>query len=295
MAPRPSIPPSSNPQPSVKMMDMSQASSSAADAVSPSSPPQDSVPSPVIPPALTDDPAAEAMAEEMAEDTVAPQEAAMFTGTTALASIGAELAFVQDASGQYWDFYWRDAEHHNLGEAKLSGCALAESAFAPAAILEYLDRLQVVLTHGHPQRFECVMQIQTTPEELPLSKAFELVMSPVLTAEVHTRQVMVMGRGLLDATTGPITTLQQVERPVVSEAGLEAHQRLLSRIARSIRRTLPLSSALYQILLTKISRQIRRTLNLKDIWQQTVEGLGQAMSVSRCVVWSPEVESDAGV
>ncbi|MEM1426919.1 MAG: ATP-binding protein, partial [Cyanobacteria bacterium P01_H01_bin.130] len=47
--------------------------------------------------------------------------------------------------------------------------------------------------------------------------------------------------------------------------------------------------------LTKISRQIRRTLNLKDIWRQTVEGLGQAMSVSRCVVWSPVVESDAGI
>ena len=89
------------------------------------------------------------------------------------------------------------------------------------------------------------------------------------------------------STLFPYTTLFR--------SGLEAHQRLLSRIARSIRRTLPLSSALYQILLTKISRQIRRTLDLKNIWQQTVEGLGQALSVSRCVVWSPQVEGDRGI
>ncbi|MGD1938642.1 MAG: ATP-binding protein [Cyanophyceae cyanobacterium] len=244
----------------------------------------------------------------------------LYMGTTALASFGAELAFVQDASGQYWDFYWREAEHHGLSALDLCGCALGDCTFTPVAIAEYLDQLQQVLKHGVPKRFDCVIQFQSRSQEKPSdnlsqnlnpldgvqvksdgsfirAQAFELVMSPVLTAESHARQVMVMGRSVQMDTeaAGQVAMLQRTDRPVLSQPGLEAHQRLLSRIARSIRRTLPLSSALYQILLTKISRQIRRTLDLKNIWQQTVEGLGQALSVSRCVVWSPQVEGDRGI
>ncbi|MEM9772672.1 MAG: ATP-binding protein, partial [Cyanobacteria bacterium P01_D01_bin.73] len=247
-------------------------------------------------------------AVEGAEANEARQEPMLYVGnmgTTALASFGAELAFVQDASGQYWDFYWRDAEHHGLSALDLCGCALADCAFTPVAIADYLENLQEVLTLGHPKRFECAIQLchrsgggQLKQDGAGLaSQTFELIMSPVLTAEPHARQVLVMGRSILKETeaASPVALLQRVDQPVLSQPGLEAHQRLLSRIARSIRRTLPLSSALYQILLTKISRQIRRTLDLKNIWQQTVEGLGQALSVSRCVVWSPKTEAERGI
>lgn len=225
-------------------------------------------------------------------------------GTTALESFGSELAFIQDASGQYWDFFWRDAEQHRLSALDLCGCALVDCAFAPVAIADYLNRLQEVLTHGQPQRFECLIQVHRTdgqpndPQDNGAgapSQLFELVMSPILTAEPQARQVMVMGRSIMKETTGQVPSILRKERTVLSESGLEAHQRLLSRIARSIRRTLPLSSALYQILLTKISRQIRRTLDLKNIWRQTVEGLGQAISVSRCVIWSPLAGADQGI
>ncbi|MGD1851704.1 MAG: ATP-binding protein [Cyanophyceae cyanobacterium] len=238
------------------------------------------------------------------------QDPALYMGTTALASFGAELAFVQDASGQYWDFYWREADHHGLSALDLCGCALGDCAFTPVAIAEYLDQLQQVLTHGVPKRFDCVIQFQKkfqgqpspsggSKEPLnssPNVQTFELIMSPVLTAESHARQVLVMGRSIqTEPSAGQVAMLQHADRPILSQPGLEAHQRLLSRIARSIRRTLPLSSALYQILLTKISRQIRRTLDLKNIWQQTVEGLGQALSVSRCVVWSPQTGAEGGI
>ena len=229
-----------------------------------------------------------------------PPEPVLFMGTTALESFGSELAFIQDASGQYWDFYWRDAEQYRLSALDLCGCALVDCAFAPVAIADYLNRLQAVLNHGQPQRFECLIQFHRPDGKLENgadapSQFFELVMSPILTAEPQARQVMVMGRSIVKEAAGQVPSLLHKERTVVSESGLEAHQRLLSRIARSIRRTLPLSSALYQILLTKISRQIRCTLDLKNIWRQTVEGLGQAMSVSRCVIWSPLVSTDQGI
>jgi len=38
-------------------------------------------------------------------------------------------------------------------------------------------------------------------------------------------------------------------------------------------------------LLTQIARNIRRTLDLNTIWQQTVDSLGQALDVSRCVIY----------
>ncbi len=44
-------------------------------------------------------------------------------------------------------------------------------------------------------------------------------------------------------------------------------------------------SAHYQRLLNQITWNIRRTLDLETIWQQTVEGFGQALQVSRCLVF----------
>ena len=58
----------------------------------------------------------------------------------------------------------------------------------------------------------------------------------------------------------------------------------------SSQESLPLapSSDRYQKLLTDISWNIRRTLDLTTIWQQTVQGLGKALSVDRCLVCSYE-------
>uniref|UniRef100_A0ACD5GXN5 Uncharacterized protein n=1 Tax=Desertifilum tharense IPPAS B-1220 TaxID=1781255 RepID=A0ACD5GXN5_9CYAN len=40
----------------------------------------------------------------------------------------------------------------------------------------------------------------------------------------------------------------------------------------------------YQQILTQITWNIRRTLDLETIWQQTVTGLGQALSLDRCCI-----------
>lgn len=42
----------------------------------------------------------------------------------------------------------------------------------------------------------------------------------------------------------------------------------------------------YQKLLTQIARNIRRTLDRDTIWQHTVKGLGEALNVSRCIICS---------
>lgn len=51
------------------------------------------------------------------------------------------------------------------------------------------------------------------------------------------------------------------------------------------------SSEHYQKLLNQITWNIRRTLDLETIWQQTVDGIGQALEVSRCLV-GPYQEGD---
>lgn len=47
----------------------------------------------------------------------------------------------------------------------------------------------------------------------------------------------------------------------------------------------------YQKLLTQIAWAIRRTLDLPTIWQQTVDGLGKALGVSRCIICPFEAPS----
>ncbi|MBD2005178.1 GAF domain-containing protein [Trichocoleus sp. FACHB-40] len=49
-----------------------------------------------------------------------------------------------------------------------------------------------------------------------------------------------------------------------------------------------LSTDQYQKLLSQIARNIRRTLDLDTIWQQTVKGLGEGLNVSRCMICNYE-------
>ncbi len=51
-----------------------------------------------------------------------------------------------------------------------------------------------------------------------------------------------------------------------------------------VQRPFTLSADHYHKLLTQIAGNIRRTLDLPTIWQQTVQGLGTALEVSRCVI-----------
>jgi signal transduction histidine kinase len=78
---------------------------------------------------------------------------------------------------------------------------------------------------------------------------FELVISPIPGKQGQLNTVLVMG-----------------------------HQLDLSEISPAI------APDLDQKLFTKIARKIRHTLNLETIWQKTVESLGTALEVSRCLM-----------
>ncbi|OUC12752.1 MAG: hypothetical protein B0A82_20430 [Alkalinema sp. CACIAM 70d] len=52
---------------------------------------------------------------------------------------------------------------------------------------------------------------------------------------------------------------------------------------------------LYHRLLTRIAWSIRRTLDLKTIYQQTVDGLGQALNVSRCLIYSIDLDQSVAL
>jgi len=164
--------------------------------------------------------------------------------------LGTELAFTQDVSGQCHSFYWQKAEQHGLTNDQVVGLPLSNT-FCPIAIEAYREQIQRVLEQRTPER--CIHSFSYQGQYY----TFELVISPILQAEGKTTNVLVIGHNL------PETSVQSVIDSLV-----------------------PLSLDPNQKLLTQISRKIRRTLDLETIWHQTVESLGKALQVNRCIVCS---------
>lgn len=193
-----------------------------------------------------------------------------------LRCLGAELAFTHDLTGVYLSFDWLLAAQYGLNPAEIVGRPMAEK-FGPLAISPYLERVQRVSETLMPERFSYPF---CYGEKYFL---FDLVVSPILTASEELKTVLVMGRLLSQQST---TGEQDKGDTELRRLGfsLDIHQKLLSQIVGSMRRTLPPAAEFYQKLLSKIARNIRRTLDLQTICQQTVSGLGQALSTSRCVI-----------
>ena len=179
-----------------------------------------------------------------------------------LQALGSELVFTQDASGQYRSFYWQNAERYGLKNEQVVGLSLTDT-FCPIAIDAYREQIQRILEQRTPER--CIHSFCYNEQCLP----FEVVISPILQADGKATTVLVMGHLL------PEASVQTVIDSLV-----------------------PLSLDPNQKLLTQIARKIRRTLDLDTIWQQTVKSLGKALQVSRCIVCSykpdaPEVKVEA--
>jgi signal transduction histidine kinase len=179
-----------------------------------------------------------------------------------LQGLGSELVFTQDASGQYRSFYWQNAERYGLKNEQVVGLSLTDT-FCPIAIDAYREQIQRILEQRTPER--CIHSFCCNGQCLP----FEVVISPILQADGKATTVLVMGHLL------PEASVQTVIDSLV-----------------------PLSLDPNQKLLTQIARKIRRTLDLDTIWQQTVKSLGKALQVSRCIVCSykpdaPEVKVEA--
>jgi len=190
------------------------------------------------------------------ESATAPSKSSLLQG------LGSELVFTQDASGQYHSFYWQGAERYGLTNEQVLGLPLHET-FHPIAADAYLEQIQRILEQRTPER--CIHSLAYNDQVLP----FELVISPILQADGKATRVLVMGHLLPEAS-----------------------------VQKVIDSFVPLSLDPNQKLLTQIARKIRRTLDLDTIWQETVKSLGKALQVSHCIICSykpddPEVRVKA--
>jgi signal transduction histidine kinase len=163
-----------------------------------------------------------------------------------------ELLMIQDGAGVLTSFYWQAADAYQIQPACLVGRKM-EEVFSPVSPTAYLERLKRVLAYQTPERFSCVFRCG---EETIL---FDLVMSPVILPNGTAALVVVTGERS-QKIEEPRSELQAVDLP---------------------RGDIPNR---YQRLLTQIAWNVRRTLELPTIWQQTVNGMGAALDVSRCML-----------
>ncbi|MBE9178175.1 GAF domain-containing protein [Oculatella sp. LEGE 06141] len=169
----------------------------------------------------------------------------------------ADLVFTQDRTGDYQSFYWRDAKRHGVEPEHLVEGRVG-AAFAPVAIDSYLNRVCRILDYVEPERFNYPFHCDSD------YLVFDLVISPVLVPNSAATTVIVTGQFLYAASRDQALEL-------VNQLG---HTPCLTNH----------DSKRYRKLLNQVAWNIRRTLDLDTIWQQTVDGLGEALDVSRCLI-----------
>ena len=165
-------------------------------------------------------------------------------------SLGAELVFTQDSSGKYLSFYWAKAEDYNLVSEEIIGKSL-EDIFTPLETNNYYHKLHQVIQKRIPEKFSCTFNYQDK------QLGFELIINPIISPLGLVKSVLVLGYFL---GKGNI--------PIITNSNL------------------CLSSEQPQQILTNITQKLRRTLDLETIKLHTVDSLGQAFGVSRCLLLS---------
>ncbi|MGB3533454.1 MAG: ATP-binding protein [Microcoleaceae cyanobacterium] len=191
--------------------------------------------------------------------------------------LGAELVFTQNASGEYLSFYWQQGRQYHLSESEVVGYTIGET-IGPMLIPPYLERIRRVLKNLIPERFSYPFCYQN--QYFPL----DLIVSPILQGNGEATQVLVMGRVLQQQDVDLTADWEDIVAYRSLPSNFDIQQKMLVQIAGTLCRTVPPSSQIYQILLSQIAQKIRRTLDLKQIWQQTVNSLGQVLRVSRCIL-----------
>jgi len=164
----------------------------------------------------------------------------------------ADLVFTQDETGRYLSFCWQNSGHRINPEQIIS----QPTQFSPLDASTYLELVRQVLDDLTPMRLAYGFVYKSR------YLIFDLTLSPIIVPYGSATLVVVMGRFL---------------RTVTRDEALE----LVGAIAPSV---LSPRSSRYRQQLTQVIGQIRRSLNLETIWQQTVEGLGEALNVSRCLI-----------
>lgn len=192
-----------------------------------------------------------------------------------LPALGAEFVFIHDARGQYLSFYWSQADADYLSPERVVGHHLTDT-FGPVPVKPYLDRVTRVLQFLIPERFSYPFSYQD--RYFPL----DLIITPVMTATGNASTVLVMARHLPHKLSQYDEGIDRATAYPALPSNMDLHQKMVSRMAGQMRRTLPPTSELYYKLSSQIAQKIRRTLDLETIWQQTVNSLGQVLDVSRC-------------
>ncbi|MEH2285150.1 MAG: ATP-binding protein [Nostoc sp.] len=175
-----------------------------------------------------------------------------------LPTLGAELVYTQDGAGCYLTFCWQYSELLGLNSEKIVDDLNQTQTFAPVDKVSYLERLHRILTNLVPERFQCWFSYHQELFEL------DLVISPIMPSLGTTATtVLVMGR-LVQATLNKKQARVASKTPTQIELALRSQQ--------------------HQKLVNRITRNIRRTLDLDIIWQQTVDSLGKALRLERCII-----------
>ncbi|MEH2251414.1 sensor histidine kinase [Nostoc sp.] len=175
-----------------------------------------------------------------------------------LPTLGAELVYTQDGAGRYLTFYWQHSELLGLNTEKIVDELNQTQTFAAVDKVTYFERLHRILTSLVPERFQCWFSYHQELFEL------DLVISPIMPSLGTTATtVLVMGR-LVQATLNKKQVRVASKTPTQIELALRSQQ--------------------HQKLVNRITRNIRRTLDLDIIWQQTVDSLGKALRLERCII-----------
>ncbi|TVP64003.1 MAG: GAF domain-containing protein [Nodularia sp. (in: Bacteria)] len=182
-----------------------------------------------------------------------------------LPTLGSELVYTQDGAGRYLTFYWQHSELLGLNPKQIVNQCNEDEGFIPVDNGAYLERLHRILNTLVPEKFQCWFSYCQELFEL------ELVISPMMPqlGTVATT-VLVMGR-LLQTKLNK----QEVKAIPPELTQVELALSLLRHAGRTQQ---------YQKLVNKITRNIRRTLDLDVIWQQTVDSLGKALRLERCII-----------
>jgi signal transduction histidine kinase len=173
------------------------------------------------------------------------------------ATLGAELVYTQDWAGRFLSFYWQHSDGLSINTEQMTASLNQDESFAPFDKVSYLQRLQRVMTTLTPERCQFWFSYRQNLYE------FDLTITPVMPALGDAATiVLVMGR-----------LLQIAEK---NNEALPPSTTSTSDLA--------LRSQQHQKIVNRITSSIRRTLDLDIIWQQTVDSLGEALRLDRCII-----------
>ncbi len=190
-------------------------------------------------------------------------------------SAQAELVMAQDSEGRYLSIFWKLAADYGVRTDQLIG-QLPSRIFGPVDTKAYVTRIRQVLESETAQKIRpkfCCDDVRLQAD---------LTMHPVIGRSGIASIVLVMGKirpsstqlkAASNSSPLPLGKASKRDNVDLEEFSLD-----------------PLGADSHE-LLTRIAWNIRRTLDLPTIWQQTVEGLGKLLGVSRCIVFPYEPAS----